>query len=66
MGLDLHYSGTVAAAREGALHGITSVALSIHMDGKKINWEGPNFFIPKIINTILDLGIVRGDFINIR
>ncbi|MEZ4264744.1 MAG: 5'/3'-nucleotidase SurE [Myxococcota bacterium] len=29
MGNDVHYSGTVAAAREGAIHGIPSVALSL-------------------------------------
>ena len=66
MGLDLHYSGTVAAAREGALHGIISVALSIQKNGKRINWEGPNYFIPKILDTILDLGIGKNNFININ
>jgi 5'-nucleotidase len=42
LGDDVFYSGTVGAAREGALHGIPSLAVSLHLDGTR--GEGsPNF-----------------------
>ncbi len=37
LGEDVHYSGTVAAAREGALAGIKALAVSLHID-----WGAPN------------------------
>ena len=36
LGYDLLYSGTVAAAREGALNNIKSIAISIDKSNKKI------------------------------
>jgi 5'-nucleotidase len=33
LGVDIHYSGTVAAAREGALRGLPSLAVSMAVDG---------------------------------
>lgn len=40
LGGDVHYSGTVAAAREGALHGIPGIAVSLAMEGKdEPHWD---------------------------
>lgn len=50
MGEDIFYSGTVAGAREGALNGIFSIAVS--MD----SWQGPYFFEKAAITTA---GIVK-------
>jgi 5'-nucleotidase len=35
LGDDVHYSGTVGAAREGALIGLPSLAVSLHLDSKR-------------------------------
>ena len=48
LGYDLLYSGTVAAAREGALNNIKSIAISIDKSNKKINWNALEYFAPKI------------------
>ena len=66
MGQDLHYSGTFAGAREGMLNGIPSVAISIQKNGKDINWELPNFYMPKIINNILKNNLCKDNLININ
>lgn len=41
LGSDVHYSGTVAAAREGALQGIPAVAVSLEVSGSssETHWE---------------------------
>jgi 5'-nucleotidase len=44
LGQDIYYSGTVAAAREAAFHGIPSIAVSSCMDFKKISNEVENYF----------------------
>lgn len=35
LGSDVHYSGTVAAAREACLHGRPAIAVSLHRDGDR-------------------------------
>lgn len=44
LGQDIYYSGTVAAAREAAFHGIPSIAISSCMDFKKIHSETDFYF----------------------
>lgn len=41
LGNDVHYSGTVAAAREACLHGMTAVSISLHKtpEQREIWWE---------------------------
>ncbi len=55
LGYDLLYSGTVAAAREGALNNIKSIALSIDRSNKKINWNALEYFAPKFLMNLLKL-----------
>ena len=54
---DVTYSGTVAAAMEGALLGIHSIALSLMMgfeEGeRRVIWETPLAHAPKIIKQLL-------------
>ncbi len=66
MGLDLLYSGTVAAAREGSLSGILSIALSIDVKNNIINWEGLKKFAPDIIKNIVKSKISDNYFFNIN
>ena len=51
LGYDLIYSGTVAAAREGCLNGVQSIAMSIDTSNGRIEWSGLEYFAPKIIQV---------------
>ena len=66
LGYDLLYSGTVAAAREGALNNIKSLALSIDKSKKKINWNALEYFAPKIFNEFMKIQLSNNFFININ
>ena len=56
LGEDVTYSGTIAAAMEGALLGIRSIALSQARgpDGK-LNWSAAEHFAPEIISRLMSL-----------
>ena len=66
LGYDMLYSGTVAAAREGALNGIKSIAMSIDKGNKYIDWSGLEHYAPKIINTIIKNKLSNNYFYNIN
>ena len=66
LGYDLLYSGTVAAAREGALNNIKSIALSIQKQNNKINWNGLVFFAPRIINLYTKIKLSNSFFLNVN
>ena len=57
LGEDITYSGTVAAAMEGALLGIRSIALSMMMGfeagERRVLWETPQAHAPSVINRLL-------------
>jgi 5'-nucleotidase len=66
---DVTYSGTVAAAIEGTLLGIPSVALSqAYGSGTRNNphWTNAETHGPKLIARIVEDGIPRGTLININ
>jgi 5'-nucleotidase len=44
LGQDIYYSGTVAAAREAAFHGIPSIAVSSCMDFRRVKNEIDNYY----------------------
>lgn len=54
LGTDVIYSGTVSAAIEGAIHNITSIAMSVAGENREINYEGSVHYACKIINIILN------------
>jgi len=64
-GVDLIYSGTVAAAREGMIFGVPSIAISIRTD-ERIDFTNAINFAPKIANLILERGLPQGVFLNIN
>ena len=66
MGLDLLYSGTVAAAREGSILGIQSFSISLEKNNKSSNWNTVKYYIPKIISSISKLGLDSNIFYNIN
>ena len=66
LGYDLLYSGTVAAAREGALNNIKSIAISVDKSKKKINWNALEHFAPKILNAFMKTKLSNNIFFNIN
>ncbi len=67
---DTTYSGTVAAAMEGTLLGIRSIALSLMMgfeDGeRRAIWDTPLAHAPQLITRLLDTEWQAGTLININ
>lgn len=67
LGEDVTYSGTVAAAMEGALLGIPSIALSqVYEDRHKVNWATAKIWMPKVLKQLLSAGWPKGIFINVN
>ncbi len=67
LGEDVTYSGTVAAAMEGALLGIPSVALSQdYEDRHKVKWATAKNWTPKVLKQLLSAGWPKGIFINVN
>jgi 5'-nucleotidase len=67
LGEDVHYSGTVAAAMEGVLLGVPSIALSsmLHKPGVML-WETAERFAPEIIRKACSVGWGRNVLINVN
>jgi len=53
---DVHYSGTIAAAKEGVLLGFPSIALSLAMRGGPPRWETPRTVGAGLVKRLLDKG----------
>jgi 5'-nucleotidase len=67
VGDDVTYSGTVAAAMEGAILGVPSIALSqLFDDAAKVHWKTAETHAPKLIKKLLAVGWPAGTFININ
>lgn len=64
---DVTYSGTIAAAMEGTLLGIPSVALSMHSrERDHFDWDCPEVHAPRILKALLQSGWPDGNLININ
>lgn len=64
---DITYSGTVAAAMEGCLLGVPSVALSINAHkGHPAKWSTAEHFAPDILKKLLKIKLRENIFININ
>ncbi|GLQ07469.1 5'/3'-nucleotidase SurE [Sneathiella chinensis] len=67
LGEDVLYSGTVAAASEGTLLGVPSIALSMCMfDSPEIHWETAEKMAPGIIRKLLETGWGEDTLVNIN
>jgi len=67
LGEDVTYSGTVAAAMEGTLLGIPSVAFSlVTPDGAKSHWSTAQTFIGQVMHRLSGLSFPRGVLMNVN
>ena len=64
MGSDLHYSGTVAAAREGALNGRLSLAVSAPREN--VDWKHCVRCIEQVLNTFKMIKPPKNVFYNLN
>lgn len=65
LGEDVHYSGTVAAAVEGALMGIPAIAISL-AGAPPFRYEGACEFITKLAQKVLKEGLPKGVLLNVN
>jgi 5'-nucleotidase len=66
---DVTYSGTIAAAMEGTLLGVPSIALSqayAWADGATPPWATAETLAPDVLRRILDVGIAPASLINVN
>ncbi|MSO98120.1 MAG: 5'/3'-nucleotidase SurE [Rhodospirillaceae bacterium] len=67
LGEDVHYSGTVAAAMEGALLGVRAIAFSQAFDDEEnIQWATAEKFGPDIVRQACALGWAQNVLINVN
>ncbi len=67
VGDDVTYSGTVAAAMEGTVLNIPSIALSLLTeDSEKAHWETAEKFAPEIIKKLIAVGWAENTLINLN
>jgi 5'-nucleotidase len=65
VGVNINYSGTVAAAKEAAMYGILAIAVSIHSRQVE-SYEGAAAFIAQLAQDIHALGLPAGTFLNVN
>lgn len=67
LGEDVTYSGTVAAAMEGTLLGIPSVAFSLVIsDGKKAQWATAEACVEKVLKQLSGISFPKGVLVNVN
>jgi 5'-nucleotidase len=67
LGADIHHSGTVAAAREAALHGRPAVAAShYHRRGTTLDWQRAAAWLVEVLAALRDRPAAAGEFWNIN
>ncbi len=65
VGVNVNYSGTVAAAKEAALYGILAIAASIHSREVQ-NYEEAAIFITELAEDVYANGLPYGTFLNVN
>lgn len=67
LGVDVYYSGTVAAAREAAIAGIPAVAISRYMTiDTELRWNEVVTQTRSVLNRLLQESLARGEFWNVN
>lgn len=67
LGMDVYESGTVAAAREAAIHGCKAIALSHYtVKGRSINWPLAAARLRPVLDTVLNETLEAGCFLNVN
>jgi 5'-nucleotidase len=65
VGVNINYSGTVAAAKEAALNGIPAIAASI-FHGSKLHFSEAARLIKKLADKVREEGLELGTFLNVN
>lgn len=67
LGTDIHHSGTVAAVREGVIHGIPGIAFSHYIArGRLIDWSRAEAWTARVLMTLLAKEWIPGTFWNVN
>jgi 5'-nucleotidase len=66
MGENVHYSGTVGAAREAAIHGIPSLAVSVAHRGRDFNYDVAARCARELAAILLRDGLPSGVMLNVN
>ncbi len=66
LGDDVHYSGTVSAALEGAIIGIPSIAVSLVSREEGLRFGPATNFAVKLARKVLQTGLPRGVVLNVN
>jgi 5'-nucleotidase len=67
LGADVHYSGTVAAVREGVLHGWPGIAVSHrHVKGKEFDWPRAARWVKPMLPELMGRPVEPGLFYNVN
>ena len=67
LGVDIHHSGTVAAAREAALHGVRALAAShYHRREEPIDWRRAAAWMEAVLADVLPMPLADGEFWNVN
>ncbi len=67
LGSDVHHSGTVAAVREGVLHGVPGIALSQYLiRGRAVDWERAAGWARDVIGRLMARPWVPGTYWNVN
>ncbi|MGD8763699.1 MAG: 5'/3'-nucleotidase SurE [Desulfobacteraceae bacterium] len=65
VGVNINYSGTVAAAKEAALYGISAMAVSIQGHDSP-HYEEVAHFMEKLAHKVVDNGLPPGTYLNVN
>jgi len=67
LGVDIHHSGTVAAAREAALHGLPALAVShYHRREMPIDWQRAAAWMRAVLAGVVPRPLGPGEFWNVN
>jgi len=64
--VSIHYSGTMGAAREGAINGIPSVGFSLLSHSYDADFTYAKPYVKKILKHVLKNGLPQGTFLNVN
>jgi 5'-nucleotidase len=67
LGTDIHHSGTVAAVREAAIHGVPAIALSHYIArGRIVDWNRAGRWAQAILRRLMAIPLEPGTFWNVN
>ena len=67
MGADVYISGTVAAVREAAFHGVSGIAVSHYLKGKKnVDWDTAARWTKQVLADLMSRPLEVGTYWNIN